>query len=68
MPPQGIQYIPPQAQQAAPATFQHPMMMFFGNNPGALWLFGILWIITWVLFMAVLVALLRWLWKKGDKV
>lgn len=65
--PQAVPYQPQQVQQGV-QTYGHPMMMFFGNNPGALWLFGILWIVTWVLFMAVLVALLRWLWKKGDKV
>lgn len=43
------------------------MMWGWGQNPTLWWLHGILAIITWVLFIAVLVALLRWLWKKGDK-
>lgn len=34
---------------------------------GWFWFGGIVWLITWILVIAVLVALLRWLWKKGDK-
>ncbi len=45
----------------------HPMMMW-GNFGGAFWIIGILWIITWILVIVVLIALIRWLWKKGDKV
>jgi len=45
----------------------HPMMGFMGNNAGAFWVFGILWAVTWVLVIVVLIALVRWLWKKGDK-
>lgn len=45
----------------------HPMMWWFGANPQAAWFFGILWLVTWVLIIAILVAILRWLWKKGDK-
>lgn len=45
-----------------------PMMWGWGGqNPTLWWLHGILAVITWVLFIAVLAALLRWLWKKGDK-
>ncbi|KKR54775.1 MAG: hypothetical protein UT92_C0013G0011 [Candidatus Curtissbacteria bacterium GW2011_GWA1_40_24] len=46
----------------------HPMMLWAGNNSGALWIFGLLWIVTWILVIVVLIALVRWLWKKGDKV
>ena len=46
----------------------HPMMGWMGANPGAFWIFGILWAVTWVLIIVVLIALIRWLWKKGDKV
>jgi len=45
----------------------HSMMWSMGNNSGALWFFGILWLITWILVIVVLVALVRWLWKKGDE-
>lgn len=44
--------------------YGHPMMGFAGGN--TMWVFGIIWLITWLLVIAVLVALLRWLWKKGD--
>ena len=46
---------------------QHPMMGWVGNNTGTFWIFGILWLITWVLVIIVMIALARWLWKKGDK-
>ena len=46
----------------------HPMMWWAGNNSGAMWAFGFLWIVTWILIIIVLIALIRWLWKKGDKV
>ena len=45
----------------------HPMMWWAGNNSGAIWAFGFLWIVTWLLVIVVLIALIRWLWKKGDK-
>jgi hypothetical protein len=46
----------------------HPMMWSAGPNSGIFWFFGLLWLITWVLIIASLIALIRWLWKKGDKV
>lgn len=42
----------------------HPMM--FGTTQ-PFWVYGVLWLVTWFLVIAVLVALLRWLWNKGDK-
>lgn len=45
----------------------HPMMGWMGTNSGTFWVFGILWLVTWVLVIIVLIALVRWLWKKGDK-
>ena len=45
----------------------HSMMWGFGNNPGVFWFFSILWLVTWILVLIVLIALVRWLWKKGDK-
>ena len=47
---------------------KHPMMFFDGNSQGIFWIFGILWLISWILVIAVLIALVRWLWKKGDEV
>jgi len=45
----------------------YPMMMGFpGMGSGWLWLGGIFWLATWVLVIAALVALIRWLWKKGE--
>lgn len=40
-----------------------PRSPFFGFN-FLLWWF--LYFITWVLIITLLVALIRWLWKKGD--
>ncbi|MBI2012740.1 hypothetical protein HYW39_01810 [Candidatus Curtissbacteria bacterium] len=70
--PQGVQYNPGQGQPTGNYSQSipwggHPMMWWADNNSGALWLFGLLWIVTWILFAAVLLALFRWLWKKGDK-
>lgn len=45
----------------------HPMMGWMGANSGAFWVFGILWLVTWILVIIVLIVLARWLWKKGDK-
>jgi len=49
-------------------------MMWGGANqnpgkpkPDLWWLHGILAFATWILVIIVLVALARWLWKKGDK-
>ncbi len=42
----------------------HPMMMGSGTN--SVWIFSTLTLVTWILVIAVLIALLRWLWKKGD--
>jgi len=41
------------------------MMQWAGEN--SLWFYELLHLLTWVLVIAVLVSLTRWLWKKGDK-
>lgn len=43
----------------------HPMMGWLGDGTG-IWFYALLCLVTWILIIAVLVALLRWLWKKGD--
>ena len=48
--------------------YYHPMMLWAGHGIGVFWVFGILWIITWILGVALLIAIIRWIWKKGDKV
>lgn len=47
------------------AWANHPMMMGWGAN--GVWIYSVLSLVTWILVIAVLIALLRWLWKKGDK-
>ena len=42
----------------------HPMFA----NSDFIWIHATLALITWLLVMAILVALLRLLWKKGDKI
>lgn len=63
MPPQQV----PQAVSQYPQLSGHPMMFWLAGNQGALWFYSVLWFVTWILVIAILVALLRWLWKKGDK-
>ncbi|MCR4324801.1 MAG: hypothetical protein NUV69_03905 [Candidatus Curtissbacteria bacterium] len=58
----------PSAYQSGDYLYGHPMMGWFGANGSGMWFFGIAWLVTWILVIAVLVALVRWLWKKGDKV
>ncbi len=67
-PPQGYQPVPPQYYQGANPAAGHPMMMFLGNSQGALWFASVLWFVTWILIVAVLFALLRWLWRKGEEI
>lgn len=45
------------------------MMQNYGGgfSPFGSW-FGLLHFITWVLVIALLAGLVRWVWKKGDKV
>lgn len=47
----------------------HCPMMFglTGMGAGWMWLGSLIWLATWILIIAVLVALLRWLWKKGGE-
>lgn len=46
----------------------HPMMWGWGDGGSFLWIHAFLGLITWALVIAVLFALARWLWKKGDRV
>ena len=47
----------------------HQMMWWGGPGGSSLfWFHAILALITWVLVIIVLIVLIRWLWKKGDKV
>lgn len=59
----GPQASPP-AYQGGDYWYAHPMMGFVGSNAG--WVFSIFCLVTWLLALAVLFALLRWLWFKGD--
>lgn len=36
-------------------------------NPGFIWVFGLMCLVTWILVILALVSLVRWLWKKGNK-
>lgn len=51
------------AQRSLDGRWANPMMYGGGN---VLYLHAVLGLITWILVIAVLIALLRWLWKKGD--
>lgn len=44
------------------------MMGWGQTDPSIFWLHSILSVVTWGVVIAVLVALFRWLWKKGDKI
>ncbi|MBI4037073.1 hypothetical protein HY385_01475 [Candidatus Daviesbacteria bacterium] len=50
------------SQSGAPNWY--PMMGGFGVFG---WVAAIFWIITWALVLIAMVALIRWLWKKGGK-
>ncbi len=56
------------ATRPSSGTGVRSMMGWAGNNPTAVFLNDLLGLITWILIIAVLFALLRVLWKKGDKV
>ncbi|MDO8487372.1 MAG: hypothetical protein Q7S45_03705 [Candidatus Curtissbacteria bacterium] len=43
------------------------MMGWAGSNQNIFWIDSLLSLVTWILVIAVLFALFRWLWKKGDK-
>lgn len=43
------------------------MMSSVGAGDGFVWTAMILSWLTWILIIAVLVAAIRWLWKKGGK-
>lgn len=48
------------------------MMGFWGDSSmmggwqAGFWLWSILAWVTWILIIVALIALIRWLWKKGD--
>ena len=44
----------------------YPMMREWGNGSD-FWVGSIFCIITWVVILAVLISLTRWLWYTGDK-
>lgn len=48
-------------------VFGRHMGAFGFTNPAMMWVFGLFWLITWILVIAALAALVRWLWKKGNK-
>jgi len=67
VPPQGYQQAPQQFYQGANPAGSQPMMWLSASNPNTAWLMGILWFVTWILIIAVLVALFRLLWRKGEE-
>lgn len=44
----------------------HPMMWGW-DNTNVSFVYWILWTLTWILVLVALIALIRWLWEKGDK-
>lgn len=56
------------SEKTAGGAWHCPMMGSLTTMGGSwMWLGGILWLVIWVLVIAVLIALVRWLWKKGGK-
>lgn len=47
--------------------YGRPMMWGFGGGQSGLVVGSVFSVITWILVIMVLVALFRWLWKKGNK-
>lgn len=70
--PQGAQYPTPTPQGPwgqggyGPWASQ-PMMWGIGTNPQTAWFFSLLWLVTWILVIVILIAVIRWLWRKGDR-
>lgn len=44
----------------------HPMAAWMQGNSAFLYLHSLLALVTWTLIVILLIALIRWLWKKGD--
>jgi len=44
----------------------HPMAAWMQGNATFLYLHSLLALVTWTLITILLIALIRWLWKKGD--
>lgn len=68
--PQAVQYgAQQQGQPLYPGNpmFNPSVMGVSGMNPSMMWFSNLLWLVTWIAFIAVLVALARWLWKLGNK-
>lgn len=42
--------------------------MRLGQLGPYVWVYALLHLLTWLAFLAVLVGVARWVWKKGDKV
>lgn len=63
---------PPIPSQVGPAPYsfgQQVMMPWASSNiTGLVWVAWILSVVTWLLLIMVLVALFRFLWKRGEKV
>jgi len=57
---------PPQGYDNGYFWGHHPMMGWMGVGSGAFWIFGVLWLVTWVLVIIALITFIRWLWKKGN--
>ena len=43
------------------------MLSFMSGSSGWFWLMYLQWLVLWGLGVALLVAAIRWLWKKGGK-
>ena len=50
-------------------TASNFLLTFFltGSWQTGFWVWSILAWVTWLLIIVALIALIRWLWKKGDK-
>ncbi len=68
-----MRYFGPDWQGNASNSALYPQMndymkQMMGPYGGYFWQFQwILCLLTWVLVIVLLVALIRWIWKKGDK-
>jgi len=43
------------------------MQQFMGGSSGWFWLMYVQWAVLWGLGALLLIAAIRWLWKKGNK-
>lgn len=56
----------PPAAKAPEYWYGHRAMMW-GGNGAEVWIFGVLFFVCWVVFIALMISVARWFWYKADR-